>query len=114
MKILKSFTTGSRAYGLPTPDSDHDIVILVSPDGADAFDVSESEHKSGSFSRHVNNVNFIICLNTLVGKTAFECWETGTIELIARAPVTREEAVEVFQRLRKLSDLAELTYGDAQ
>ncbi len=90
------FLTGSRAYGIPRDDSDWDFVIHQ-PSGS--LDVSIP----GACVNHHNPYHYSVKhgpLNLMVFRdlTAFEKAKELTDELIRRKPVTRDEAVAVFQK----------------
>jgi Nucleotidyltransferase domain len=127
--------TGSRVYGTPTPDSDLDVVMLMDAKQIAKFAalVGEGYHQSNILVRY--GLSCTIKINTMFHKMvndlsewtnthqgtvnlllvdtseAFEAWKIGTEELTARKPVTRDEAVEVFQRLREERGLKELPEG---
>lgn len=92
---MKSFITGSHAYGIPTPESDLDLVVLVSSvDAAKLWAARDESSKSPRFS----NLNLIIFESDVEGGEArFALWKQVNDELIARRPVSREEAVEAFK-----------------
>lgn len=98
MHMNKSFLTGSRAYGKPRPDSDIDLVMRICSDDLDKlkcsgvcdsfYDYPENDGSSLKFGK----LN-LICVTTDV---KFEAWAEGTVNLIARAPVSREDAIAHF------------------
>ena len=98
---MYAFLTGSMAYGTPREDSDIDVVMRVG-----SWDMVNSmayhADESGSFDEYVHQtsmrygkLNVILCFTD----NAYEAWRRGTEELIARKPVTRQEAVDTFKRL---------------
>lgn len=94
-----SFLTGSRVYGTPTDESDIDLVVRMNDGDIEDLKMlcGEDLHEYGGehCSLHFGTLNLIICADDM----RFESWRKGTEELIRRAPVTREEAVEHFQSL---------------
>lgn len=98
---MNAFLTGSRAYGWPTDKSDIDLVVLVDQRTfgilVDLLGDPDPHGKSGgndvSASLRVGKLNLILHTS----ENAFDAWQEGTDELIARSPVTREEAVEVLK-----------------
>lgn len=98
--------TGSYAYGTPREDSDVDIAILVS-DSVKKILKSKADKVNGSMSYgheiecglslHFGKLNMMV----FTEQAFFDLWEEGTKRLKARGPVTREQAVEEFERLRK-------------
>ena len=100
--------TGSRAYGTPREDSDVDLVIRVRDaatlaaiiDAADPAD-PDSPHKPSAVGFRTASFRFGR-LNLIIAHTdaQYATWAAGTAELVDRAPVTREEAVATFKRLR--------------
>jgi len=89
--------TGSRAYGTPGPDSDTDLVVLVS-----AGDLIELCRAAGmppptaeSVSLRFGKLNLICTAST----EWFNSWEEGTEALRAQAPVKRSDAVNTFQSI---------------
>lgn len=108
MMGCKSFITGSYAYGTPTKDSDIDLVVLVSQETIeklrklkdDKFKLAESSSGyklSESAVMQFGKLN-LLCVTS---KKAFKTWKIGTEVLRSKSPVTREEAVDTFKKLRK-------------
>lgn len=92
---MKSFITGSHAYGIPTAESDLDLVVLVS--SKDATELWKAKDE-GSKSPRFNKLNLIIFETDKEGsEDRFHLWKLVNDELIARRPVSREEAVEAFK-----------------
>lgn len=87
IKIIDSFATGSRVYGTPKEDSDLDLVVLLEC-SSDIWKFAEP----GSTCRF-GKLNLV----TFEDKDNFERWRKITKELIARSPVTRDEAIKAFQ-----------------
>jgi predicted nucleotidyltransferase len=96
----KAFITGSHAYGVPTPESDVDVVVFMSE-----FDVvllGELLMPDSDYGGMVNisvkcgPLNLIACSDA----DLFETWRRGTEELKSRGPVTRDEAVIHLSKLR--------------
>ncbi len=93
---MNSFITGSHAYGTPRPNSDIDLVVLVSKQDSELLWNSKNEDsKSPRFGPKLNLLIFVVEDEGAVLR--FEKWRDVTLELMARAPVTREEAVEAFK-----------------
>lgn len=98
---MRAFLTGSRAYGVPRSTSDIDLVVFLTPEEIDvlidtgAFDAGGSGTGMGNVSVRFGGLN-LICL---IDITDYEIWAEGTKRLIERAPVTRQEAVAMFDRL---------------
>jgi len=91
---MTSFMTGSRVYGTPRPDSDVDVVVLVSLDDAtDLWAESQSEN-----SVRYGHLNLILCTDTEKGREKFKVWKEVTEYLKSQKPVTREKAVREFQK----------------
>jgi hypothetical protein len=99
--ICRSFVTGSIAYGIANKDSDCDLVILVSKlDMHRLIDISEDFDDYGTDCTtaclRFGRLNLIV----VTQEKDFDIWKEGTEELIARRPVTREEAVAHFAAKR--------------
>lgn len=92
-----AFLTGSRAYGTPTPKSDWDLVVLVDHETAAKLKAEFAERGAS----YVDSIR-VGALNLILPTTRkrYDVWADGTQQLKARAPVTRDEAVELFQQLR--------------
>ena len=91
-----AFLTGSHAYGSPGPDSDIDVVIPVSTD-LDNFLWSAACEAGEPTVRH-GKLNLITFDTTTPdGRRKFDTWKTVNDQLVARKPVTREQAVKAFQ-----------------
>lgn len=105
--MSESFVTGSRVYGTPRPDSDIDLVVLVSEQ--DLSRLEEMAAKINDFgspggpnyddgrSLRFSNLN-LLCVTC---KKHFDIWKQGTAELKAMAPVTRDKAIEHLAALRR-------------
>lgn len=92
---MQAFITGSRRYGTPGQDSDIDLVVRCDDDTANMlFDLSDQEGSCQTI--RFGLLNLIVCTSD----STFAKWKQGTEELAAKAPVTREEAVATFKRLR--------------
>lgn len=95
--ILQAVLTGSRVYGNPRPNSDVDLIIRVSDhelailtQAADAvFNCKENNSRSLKFG----NLN-LICVTS---DQMFHAWIAGTQELVKKAPVTRDDAILLFE-----------------
>lgn len=104
--------TGSRVYGTPREDSDEDYVVIATDDEvqkmkpyADSWHTEDGGSAGGSpavfATLRFGRIN-LICVETA---DQFRVWRTGTEFLAgvasAKGPVTREFAVETFQRLER-------------
>lgn len=101
---MRSFITGSRAYGSPTEESDIDLVILVDNYDASVLQThSDAPDPSDKLSHcRYGNLNILLCRT----EQEFLAWATGTATLIKKQcnekrPIPREEAIELFLTLRK-------------
>jgi hypothetical protein len=88
---MKSFITGSHAYGTPTENSDVDLAIFCSEEDADFLWKASEDGPSVRFGK----MNLIIFTN----ERAYDRWKECTNNLISRRPVTRDEAIAEFQRV---------------
>lgn len=92
----KAFLTGSRAYGTPRPDSDVDLVVMVSQ--ADLVELARLDDKKSwrpdmkSASLRFGNLNIVAVTN----EKLYDAWERVTLDLIAKKPVDRETAKAAF------------------
>jgi predicted nucleotidyltransferase len=101
-RLWTPFLTGSRVYGTPTEDSDVDLVVLTEPETRTAlFDVAEEFDGVDRYGVTTSSLVFG-GLNLLVetDRRRFLIWKLGTNYLKTQAPVTRDEAVEFFRKLR--------------
>lgn len=94
-----SFLTGSRVYGTPRPDSDIDLVVLVTEeDLARLREVGtvRPQHTGyntfESCSLYFGNLNLI----AVTKPDEYTAWLIGTNNLRDHAPVTRAQAVQEF------------------
>lgn len=101
-----AFLTGSRAYGNPTADSDFDIVLPCS--NTLAWTLRKHFVDWGKSPSTVDSIK-IGNLNLLLSPTQedYAVWVEGTKQLIEVKPVTRSQAVTLFQRLRKAAGIEE-------
>ena len=99
---MKSFLTGSCAYGTPTVKSDIDVVVYMDDKKLIKLLLENGGHSSGDkndmggYSVSFGSLNIIICTTP----QQYAAWQKGTNELIAKKPVTRDEAVEIFNKYR--------------
>lgn len=95
---MKSFLTGSRAYGTPHPDSDIDLVVLANEDEAREFIWSADVNNGGqTHSGDGNDVSLRFSRLNLIVLTdpeKFDLWQKATEALTVKRPVTREQAVD--------------------
>ncbi len=106
LNYFRAFLTGSHAYGIPKPDSDVDLVVLVSPEDMEKLRLLADRDDS-----HPEDQNYIIAggvplrfgkLNLICSDARkYKVWKRGTERLKKMAPVTREFACELFRRLRQ-------------
>lgn len=104
---MHAFLTGSRKYGVPTPSSDIDLVVLMNP-----LDLWDLRAASGDLdpdrqptvgylenaSLRFGGLNLICCTDMV----SYELWAEGTRRLTERKPVSRRsEAVKMFDSLRE-------------
>jgi len=109
---MAALLTGSRVYGTPREDSDIDLVVLMSPREAwslasamkAAPPAEETEAETAkrvgprypTFQFRAGRLNVIVETDS----DGFEIWRRGTAALAKMAPVTRDQAVALFKRLR--------------
>lgn len=103
---IKGFMTGSRVYGTPRPDSDYDMVVLVSPE--EEAQLKQRSDVKGKIL--YGNLNLITCTNEL----DFAAWYEGTRRLEEIKPVTRAFAIEVFESLALYRAMDGVTYEQMQ
>lgn len=103
---MKSFVTGSRAYGTIRPGSDIDLVVYVSAKDAERLrDMAEvvlqvdGEYAEADIgmSLRFGNLNLICVTN----EESFEIWRKGTMRLKKKRPVTRDFAIKFLKELRQ-------------
>lgn len=95
---MKAFLTGSQVYGTPRPDSDIDLAVLMTSE--DATRLCELAGKDAMCAYRIEqgasikfgNLNVLV----FVDENQFRAWKEGTEELIARKPVTRDEAIKAL------------------
>lgn len=100
---MKSFITGSRAYGTPRPDSDTDLVCLV--DDNTAYQLAYLSDQGKSPIRF-GSLNLILVFS----EKEFFAWQGATEELVNRKncgeKITREEAIKVIDSYYDLLKIA--------
>ena len=111
-KFVRSFITGSYAYGRPTSKSDIDLVVFVDKDDLDKLNqIADKDHPhsedenyiiAGGTSLRFGKLNLIVCTIQLY----FEIWREGTKRLKKKAPVSRDEACRFFDQLRRSEGLS--------
>lgn len=111
---MLSFITGSRAYGKPRPDSDIDLVVFISPQDANKLaaiepqpnkDIVDYYGKTKTMNLRFGKLNLLACTD----KSRFLEWHKGTRLLKAQAPVERDAAIEMFEKIfeKRMSCLEE-------
>lgn len=93
--------TGSRVYGTPHEKSDVDLVILMDPNDASCLGSIMGAEK-GEPDDCYPTIQFKAGMLNVIVETNPEklsAWKKGTAMLAERAPVTREDAVELFKKL---------------
>lgn len=103
-----AFITGSRAYGTPREDSDIDLVIRCSPEDAEILlgwnEATQEERMQGAAAYgeegilqvRYGRLNLILCTDDY----RYAEWVEGTAWLKASAPVTRDQAIALFEKIR--------------
>ena len=109
MDMSKAFVTGSYAYGVPGPDSDVDLVVLVTATDFDRLVAAGGKQDckpgdedyiiAGGMPLRFGELNLICCTN----KAYYDVWLEGTKKLKKLkklAPVSRETAIKFMKHLR--------------
>lgn len=103
----EAFITGSHAYGVPTPDSDVDLVILMElheatklarllgHKEAEPTSASLKQREMRGYSIKIGKLNLVVC----TAEARFDAWREGTRILEDRAPVSRHDAVALLDAL---------------
>ncbi len=95
---MNAFVTGSRAYGTPTPESDIDLCVQVTNAEMNLLaGLSDTVKGSTPESLCFGKLNLLI----FPEEWKFRVWRRVTDQLIAKKPVTREEAVAAFESAEK-------------
>ena len=109
---MRSFITGSRAYGQPKDgygpdDSDVDLVIHISGPNLEvllkmADEVLECGERFDEYSGPASaSLRFgKLNLIAVTDEAAYAVWAAGTSALQHKAPVTRDQAIDFFRKLR--------------
>lgn len=98
-----SFLTGSFAYGKPNPESDIDLVVLVTEEEARklaSLDTQEQDRpdyygNTGTRSLRFGRLNLLVCTSEI----HFAEWHQGTRLLKSIGPVDRPTAVAMFTKI---------------
>ncbi|MCI0537693.1 MAG: hypothetical protein L0Z50_20965 [Verrucomicrobiales bacterium] len=94
--MTNAFVTEGYVYGTPTEKSDIDLVICISKEDFALLE-SLADGDSKGYGCHVGSLRFgklnLVCID----ECEMEPWKAATDELIARKPVTREEAVKLIE-----------------
>ncbi len=92
---MNAFITGSRAYGTPREDSDIDLVVACSTDEISTlWELCEHPHAKCVFGK-LNLVLFNVEKPEDVER--YQRWKGAHDRLVARAPVTKDEAIKEFR-----------------
>ena len=99
MSKYRTFLTGSHAYGFPHEGSDIDVVMLTSEFYMNKLAILTEKvlfkEEVGGASMYFGNLNLIV----FTDEARFKEWWKVTDELIARKPVTREDAIKAFNEV---------------
>ena len=93
--------TGSHVYGIPHAGSDIDLVVLLSAKEVETL-CRIADPMGPSPDGYPGCRQFKLGVLNLIATSDpdwFEAWREGTEHLCARAPVLREQAVEVFKSI---------------
>lgn len=90
--MQNGFITGSRVYGVPTEESDLDLVICAGHEVTDKLD-EFSDHGPGASGGVVYGMLNIIALSPV----EFQAWKEATEYLITIKPVSREQAKQTIK-----------------
>lgn len=96
---MTAFLTGSRAYGTPRPDSDVDLCVLLSHDDLEALALQAPQANGEPASGDENDASLRFGRLNLIAMTdpdRFAAWKEATAELVARKPVTRDQAIKLI------------------
>ncbi len=104
-RIWQALLTGSRAYGIPNPGSDVDIVIRMELEDVNMLKQAYPEMLAGKDYPEPNSDTVIfnfgaINLLCVTSDRVFAEWIQGTLDLRQQGPVTREFAVRHFEIIR--------------
>lgn len=95
--------TGSRVYGTPREDSDVDLAVLVSLEDFDKLVAlfppgGEADSYKGCPAQplRIGKLNLLL----VTSEAHLAIWRAGTDILKANAPVTREQAMQLFAEMR--------------
>lgn len=98
---MKSYITGSRAYGTPTEESDYDLVIAVTTEEANLISQAGTSPNACYPSTHFGKLNLIIFRSDVPeDMLRYYRWKQAHDTLMLEKPVTRERAVEVHKSLK--------------
>lgn len=93
-KII-SYITGSRAYGTPNSKSDVDLVVACYE--TDYHIIKNSSETEGKVM--FGNLNIILFnLDEKKDRQRYRKWREVHEELVKQKPVTREQAIEAFNK----------------
>lgn len=106
---MNALVTGSHVYGTPKPDSDIDLVVLVTKqeikllrklaDEDNSTDYENPDYGVGGLtaSLRFGKLNLLCCTDP----AQVDVWRRGTDALKLVRPVTRDQAVATFQQLQR-------------
>lgn len=100
---FKAVLTGSHAYGLPGKDSNVDLIVFVSkaeleklmPHATHDTNNDGSNAGEGGESLRFGKLNLLCFTN----ETVYSAWREATRKLAEIAPVTREVAVDLIDKM---------------
>lgn len=96
MSDLNSFLTGSQVYGIPTENSDIDMVVLVTESDREILKNNSELSNKIIFGK----LNLILLSKEVPEEVVrFHLWKQGTEDLIARRPVTRQYAIDYLDSI---------------
>ena len=100
---MKSFLTGSHAYGTPNKNSDIDLVICMSKkEGLKLGELTQPDKgeqmrygSSDLLTMRFGDLNLIVCLSDEV----YAAWKVGTHEAKRKKPLDKTKSKNLFAQL---------------
>lgn len=90
---MRSYITGSRAYGTPREDSDIDLVVVLTVAEAKMLWSLSDASNVLRFGR----LNLVAFVETEKGLQRYQAWREVHESLVARRPVSKQECCIAFE-----------------
>lgn len=108
--MSKAFCTGSQVFGIPRPDSDIDLVLLLDADdvillashadqveGGVGWEDAPPEYGNGQVTLRFGKLNLLCCID----ENYYNGWKQATEDAMELRPLSKNESATFFEKVFK-------------